>query len=118
MIFLKLVAIIIVRTCGDICFKAAVNRLNFTSVSSVLPNIFKLVRNPFFILGLFFGVSNLFIWWFSLKDFDLSYAYPFLSISYITIIIAGKVVFKEHLDKKKIIGICFITLGALVLFLG
>ena len=116
--YLKLLLVIIVRTCTDICFKMAVNHLQFSSVASIKESLKKMLGNYFLWLGLFFGLANLVAWSFSLQDFDLSYAYPFLSVSYITIILAGKVLFKEHLDRNKIIGIVFISLGAVVLFLG
>ena len=107
--YLKLLLVIIVRTCTDICFKMAVNHLQFSSVASIKESLKKMLGNYFLWLGLFFGLANLVAWSFSLQDFDLSYAYPFLSVSYITIILAGKVLFKEHLDRNKIIGIVFIS---------
>lgn len=116
--YLKLLLVIVVRTCTDISFKMAVNHLQFSSVSTIKQSLKKLGTNPYLWLGIFFGISNMIAWSMSLQDFDLSYAYPFLSISYITIILSGKFLFKEHLDRNKLIGIGFITLGALVLFLG
>jgi drug/metabolite transporter (DMT)-like permease len=116
--YLLLIVVIIVRTLTDICFKMAVNNLHFNSVSSSVTSFVSLTKNIFLWLGLIFGLTNLIVWWLSLKYFDLSYAYPFLSISYITIIISGKVLFKEHLGKYKMAGILFISAGAVMLFLG
>lgn len=116
--YLKLLLVIIVRTCTDICFKMAVNHLQFSSFITIGQSVRKMLVNRYLWLGLFFGAANMVAWSFSLQDFDLSYAYPFLSVSYITIILSGKVLFKEHLDRNKVIGIVFISLGALVLFLG
>ncbi|MCP4049915.1 MAG: EamA family transporter [bacterium] len=117
MAFIIIVLIILVRTAGDICFKYAVNKLNLTSVSKLGANVRSMAFNPFLWAGLILGISNMILWCFSLNRFDLSYAYPFLSISYITVILSGKFLFNEHLDKNKIIGILFITTGALVLFI-
>jgi drug/metabolite transporter (DMT)-like permease len=110
------ILVIIIRTIGDICFKMAVNKVHFNNISSIGRNIIKMVFNPFLWLGLFFGVLNMLVWCFGLKSLDLSYAYPFLSISYITVILSGKFIFKEHLDKYKITGIAFICCGAVLLF--
>ncbi len=118
MIYLKLILVIIIRTFGDISFKATVHRLDFNSISDLGHNTFKMLRSPYLWLGLFFGVANMIMWGLSLEDFDLSYAYPFLSISYVSIILTGSFLFKETLDKNKIIGIIFIVLGAITLFLG
>ena len=115
---IKLVAVIIIRTCTDLSFKMAVRRLQFTSFSSVGKNLCAMLLNPFCWLGGFLGVANVVMWCSSLEDFDLSYAYPFLSISYITIILSGRFLFNESLDQQKLIGLCFIGLGAIALFLG
>ena len=117
MIF-KLLLVILVRTCTDISFKMAVLNLKFDNFSGVGTNLRMMLKSPYLWLGLFFGVANMLAWSFSLRDIDLSYAYPFLSVSYVTIILSGKWLFKEHLDKHKMIGIIFISLGAVTLFLG
>ena len=118
MIYFPLIFAIVIRTFTDVFFKAAVNNIDFSAQHSLKKNIIKLLSNPFLWLGIIFGFLNLVAWLYSLKFFDLSYAYPFLSISYIGIILMGKFIFKEHLDKDKLIGIVFISLGAMVLFLG
>ncbi len=117
MIF-KLLLVILVRTCTDISFKMAVYRLHFDSVSTLAANMKKMIASPYLWLGGFFGIANMLAWSFSLQEIDLSYAYPFLSISYVTIILSGKFLFHENLDKNKMIGIGFISLGAVILFLG
>lgn len=116
--YIKLLIAIIIRTASDLSFKAAVHRLNFSSFSAVVPSIMKAIVNPFLWLGLSLGICNMLMWMLILESFDLSYAYPFLSICYISIILGGKFIFKEHLDKYKVIGILFISAGAMVLFLG
>jgi multidrug transporter EmrE-like cation transporter len=118
LIYLKLISVIVVRTFTDICFKAAVHRLEFGSFSGIGKNLKKMGVNPFLWAGLALGILNVVLWTSSLEDFDLSYAYPFLSISYVTIILSGKFLFHETLDRNKLIGIGFITAGALALFFG
>jgi drug/metabolite transporter (DMT)-like permease len=113
-----IVLIVIIRTLVDISFKAAVRHIDFDSVSTIRMNICLMAKNPFLWIGLVLGVINMLVWVFSLNQFDLSYAYPFLSVSYITVILCGKFIFKEHLDKNKIIGVLFIIFGAALLFAG
>jgi len=118
MIFAKLIFAVVVRTITDVCFKAAVHRLDFDSFLGIFGNLKKMIVNPFIWVGCFLGILNMVVWTSSLEDFDLSYAYPFLSISYVMIILAGRLFFGETLDKFKLIGIVFISLGAITLFLG
>jgi len=115
---IKLILVILVRTFTDISFKAAVNNLNYSSLSDVWKNLLVLLRNPFLYSGLFFGASNVVLWLAVLKDFDLSYAYPFLSASTILVMLSGKVFFDEHLDRPKLIGLGFISLGVICLIIG
>lgn len=114
---LIIITLIIIRTLCDVSFKMAVHRLHFGAVSTWGINLIKMVKAPFLWLGLFFGLSNVVVWCLSLDRFDLSFAYPFLSVSYIMVILAGRVLFKEHLDQYKIIGISLITAGAVLLFI-
>lgn len=74
--------------------------------------------NPLLWLGLVLSGVNMLAWTSTLESFDLSYAYPFLSVSYVTIIFSGWVFFNETLDRNKLIGVFFISLGACALFLG
>ena len=114
----KLVLVVNIRTCTDLSFKMAVHNLHLEASQKWNRLLKKLILNPFLWLGAVFGVANVLMWCSSLKDYDLSYAYPFLSISYITIILSGKLFFNENLDKNKIWGLFFIGAGAGALFLG
>lgn len=113
-----LLIIILVRTCADLSFKLSVLHLEFLNFHSFISNVFKLLKNPFIFMGLFLSLLNMCIWSLLLVKFDLSYAYPFTSASYILIILSGKFFFKEHLDGKKIGGIFCIGIGVLLLIIG
>lgn len=113
-----ILVVIFVRTLTDISFKKAVHGLTFDSLSAVAKNFWMLKNNIYWWSGLFFGLLNVVFWVLCLKNMDLSYAYPFLSLSYVTIILAGKLLFKERLDLPKWMGMGFIVVGAVLLFLG
>ncbi|MFT5170999.1 MAG: multidrug transporter EmrE-like cation transporter [Candidatus Marinamargulisbacteria bacterium] len=117
MSYLILFSVVLVRAVTDVMFKFAVNHLHFKDVSSVLPNLKALLKSPFIWIGLLFAILNVSLWTLCLTFFDLSFAYPFMSISFITIILCGKFFFNEHLGPHKIVGISFIALGALILFI-
>ena len=112
-----LVAIVVTRTVSDVLMKKSVNMLNFNGASSLWPNAKTLMKNPVFWIGLILGASNVMLWPVALRYFDLSYAYPFLSISFVLIILAGKWMFHEKLDIYKWVGIGFIVVGSMTLFL-
>jgi multidrug transporter EmrE-like cation transporter len=112
-----LLTTIILRTLTDVSFKLSVNDLKFDSMKSILPNLKKIFCSLFLWAGIIFGTLNAAIWSLCLTHFDLSYAYPFMSIAFVSIILCGKLFFKEHLDAYKLWGIGFIILGAIILFI-
>jgi multidrug transporter EmrE-like cation transporter len=111
-----LVAIVVTRTVSDVLMKKSVNTLDFDGKSSLWPNTKRLLKKPIFGIGVFLGALNVMLWPVALRYFDLSYAYPFLSISFVLIILAGKWMFHEKLDVYKWVGIGFIVVGSMSLF--
>lgn len=69
------------------------------------------------ILGLICYIGSFLIFTFVLvKKFDLTYIMPIVTgISQILVIIAGLLVFKEHITKYGIIGIVLVILGIIML---
>ncbi len=104
------------RTSIDLSFKMAVHKVNLSQMDRIGPHVLKVASRPFIWLGIFFAFLNVWVWCYALANFDLSYIYPFFSINYVIMIMLGKVIFKERLDRQKLIGVGFILCGALVLF--
>lgn len=113
-----IISLIIIRTLSDISFKKAVHKRAIEIDKHFLLTWLKLHINPFYVMGIFFGIGNMLLWVQSMTVFDLSFAYPFLTISYVTIIISGAILFKEHIDKYKVAGILLIITGGAFLFLS
>jgi multidrug transporter EmrE-like cation transporter len=113
----KLFAIVILRTAADLSFKASVFGIRLSPGSGLGKSILQVLSRPFLWIGLILGAANVVVWSSALQSFDLSYAYPFLSFSFVTIIIGGRVFFNETLDRYKTLGVACITLGSLLLFL-
>ena len=57
------------------------------------------------------GVLN---WLMALSRLELSYVYPFASLSYVGIIIGSYFLFKENMSRMRILGICIIIAGVLI----
>lgn len=111
-------AFVLFRAVGDIALKKSVFKKHMSLNIEGIRNLIGLLTSFYFWFGILCTVLGVFFWFVTLQEFDLSYAYPFLSLAYILIILSGKVLFKEHLDRQKCIGIGFISVGILCLFLG
>lgn len=57
------------------------------------------------------GVS----WMLAMTKFELSYAYPFVSLNFILVIFAGFLLFNEALTAPRIIGSALVIVGILIL---
>lgn len=82
----------------------------------------------FFVLNLFFnpwilsGIIATFLagvsWMLAMSKFELSYAYPFVSLNYVIVFVAGLLFFNETITLSKIIGSLIVITGIIVLARG
>ena len=99
--------------CGQLMLKHGMSRMGgAATVGGSL--IRKIVTSPWVIGGLVvygLGVIN---WLMALSHLELSYAYPFASLSYIGIIVGSYFIFKERITLLRVAGIAVIIIGVLV----
>lgn len=101
---------------GQLIFKAAVSQLGQLEISVDLFIAF--ATSPALLLGLaVFGVSA-FLWLVALMKADLSFAYPFLSLSYVVVLIGGSLLFAEKITTLRIIGFLVIISGIFIVARG
>lgn len=114
----KLIAVVFLRTASDLSFKGAVHGIHIPRNRALGRTILQILLKPLLWVGFLLGVANVFVWTSALESFDLSYAYPFLSFSFVTIILGGRIFFNETLDRYKLLGVISITIGSLLLFIS
>ena len=77
-----------------------------------------LLVNPWVLSGIvatfFAGVS----WMLAMTRFEISYAYPFVSLNYVIILAASILLFNESLSPPKIIGTILVIVGIVVISKG
>lgn len=74
----------------------------------------KLFSRPI-LFSLFFLAIAALSWLFVLSFWDVSTAYPLLSINFVAILLLSHFSFQEPISRKQIIGIGFIVLGIIIL---
>src|SRR5687767_15825849 len=99
--------------CGQLMLKHGMSRMGGAATvgGSLIRNI---VTSPWVIGGLVvygLGVIN---WLLALSHLELSYAYPFASLSYIGIIVGSYFIFKVRITLLRVAGIAVIIIGVLV----
>lgn len=73
-----------------------------------------LLTDPWVLSGLGAAFLAFLCWMGALSTFDLTYAYPFTSLSFILVLVLGGVLFKEPLSVGKVAGIFLICSGLVV----
>lgn len=80
--------------------------------------IFNVLLNPWVLSGIFAtflaGVS----WMLAMTKFEISYAYPFVSLNYILVLLAGFFLFNEALGATKLLGSALVIIGIIVIAKG
>ena len=76
--------------------------------------LWKGFTNPLVILGLVFACIAASSWILALSRMPLSYAYPFLSLSFPIVVILSSRIFHEPISSKTIVGLGFIILGLII----
>ncbi len=67
----------------------------------------------FLLCGLCMGGGSI-LWFYILRKYPFSAAYPMISFSYVLGLIVAAVVFKEHIPAVRYIGVALIILGAIL----
>jgi drug/metabolite transporter (DMT)-like permease len=102
---------------GQILLKAGMNNIGEITLS--LQAIFKLtwrmVTNPYVFIGLFVYFLSVIFWMAALSRVDLSYAYPFASVSYVIMFLASWLLLHETITPMRIIGTLVIGLGVFLI---
>lgn len=76
--------------------------------------ILQLFKDPFILLGLISAFFASACWFLVLTKFSLSYAYPFIGFTYLMVLLAAVLIFKEPYNLYKFIGVFLIMVGILV----
>jgi len=83
-------------------------------LSNVVPLVSSLVSNPFIIAGVFLHVMALFTWLYVLKHVDVSYAYPFISMGFVIVLLLSYFLFNEAANSYRIAGVALIIMGIIL----
>jgi drug/metabolite transporter (DMT)-like permease len=82
--------------------------------SDKLSYLARLVTNPWVISGLSCGFLAFLCWTLALSYFELSFAYPFTSLSFVLVLVLSVLFFGETPTPTKVIGILLILVGLFV----
>ena len=92
---------ILAETAREVCFKQT------ASEDALLSALAK----PVTWVGIFFWAIELFAWTAVLEHVPLTIAFPLMALSYVVIVFAGAVIFKENINLRHATGVFLVTAG-------
>ncbi|MEA5616575.1 EamA family transporter [Cronbergia sp. UHCC 0137] len=101
---------------GQIVIKWQVNSTGNlpTEVMNKIGFILNLLLNPWIISGLASAFLASLSWMAAMSKFPLSYAYPFMSLSFVLVVFLSSVFFREPITIPKTMGMALIIAGIII----
>ena len=102
---------------GQILLKKGMNNMGALTLSlEGLPMmLWRIGTNPWVVIGLTIYVASSVFWLTALSRVDLSYAYPFASLSYVVMLVAAWRLFGEDINPMRLIGTLVVCVGVLLI---
>lgn len=112
---------IVIAVGGQVLLKIGLNKIGSVNVNSLsgLGHLFLgIIKSPMVMAGLFCYVISAAIWLVVLSAVQLSFAYPFIGLTYVLILFISKFVLKEDVNPIRWVGAAIITIGVAVISRG
>jgi drug/metabolite transporter (DMT)-like permease len=85
------------------------------SMNGLSGTLWRIATNPYVVIGLAIYVCGTLFWLAALSRVDLSYAYPFASLSYVVMLTASWLLFNENITPVRLLGTVVVGLGVLLI---
>ena len=76
--------------------------------------LISLIWNPWILSSIAAGFLAFLCWMAAMTKFELSYAYPLMSLSFLLVLILSAILFHEPLTVSKVVGVGLIVAGIIV----
>jgi len=81
---------------------------------SIMSFALTLLMNPWVLSGFAAAFLASLTWMLAMRKLELSYAYPFMSLNFVLVLLAGAMLFGESVNRAKLAGVALIALGVIV----
>jgi multidrug transporter EmrE-like cation transporter len=115
--FAVLLIAISLSVTGETLLKKGVNSLGGLDFApaTLIPTFVRIFTTPLVFLGFVFIFGGSLFWLAVLSKWDLSLAYPLLSISYIASLFVGALVLGEQVTLIRIVGVLVVVVGVVLI---
>ena len=117
---LLLVGTVIINVIGQVAMKRGMTEVgpitsNLTSLPSFVRRTFS---RPYVLFGLATYALGTFLWLAALSRFDLSIAYPVLSLGYVIVVFVSWLLLREKVSPRRWLGVLIICTGVYLVSTG
>jgi len=108
---------VVAGAAGQVLLKKGMGSMGPLTLSiDQLGNIlWRIGTNPYVVIGLAIYVGGTVFWLTALSRVDLSYAYPFASLSYVVMLIASWQLFNENITVLRLLGSLIVCVGVFII---
>lgn len=118
-VYVYIAITIITATTSNVIIKWVMDSVTLpTSVSGQYAKVIFLLLNPWIWCSIVLTLISALSWMLVMNKVPLSFAFPFLSISYGLIIVYGKIFFGEPITLNKLVSIGLIAVAMVVMHKG
>ena len=102
--------------CGQTLLKYGMTLLGPQSIGAdgPLAILLRIAFSPYVVGGLLLYVSGTFFWLVAMSQVQLSYLYPFASLSYVLLMLVAWAVFHEQISPLRLLGAITICIGVML----
>jgi drug/metabolite transporter (DMT)-like permease len=76
--------------------------------------LLNLLINPWIMTGVAAGFLAMLCWMTAMTKFELSYAYPFMSLAFVLVLILSAILLHETVTIPKVLGVVLVVVGIIV----
>ena len=110
-----LIAVVLAVT-GQLFVKKGLNVLGTMDFSSgIFMAYLQVYKSPLVLIGTFIYLLSILFWIYALSKVELSFAYPFLALSYVLVILASWLILGEKIPFLRWLGLIVICIGVFII---
>ena len=115
--FFFIIVTVVLNAASQVLMKSGMSQVGQAefSASHTWGLLLRAATNPFIVLGLLTMTISMGTHLMSLSRYDVSFAFPFLSMAYVIVAIYGYLVLGEDVNPTRVVGIGTILLGTVIL---
>lgn len=115
--YISIALTIIFTVIGQVLTKIGTSKIQVNAEDKIklVISLIKAVFNPYIFLGLSCAVVAAFCWINVLTKLKLSFAYPFLSFSYVLVLLSSFIFLGENIKTIQWVGVGVISLGIVLI---